>query len=1150
MGLLDLLTKAKENYDRIREEQKKRSLLSQLGRAASAIVPDSVEQSLSRAFSPIISGAKETARQAAINTAASLPIVGPAISAARTVQQNAPLIKKALLSEPVQKFVQGNEAEAERLRSEGRPLAAALQPGFSGARGALELTGVPSIARALTGFGSQLVQDVTGASRNPENTNLASSIFNPNYKEVNVPRNLGAELLFGRGSFKTPFAEAQAGGELSSRLAQAGKPKTAAAALFGLPVLQALSVEPGFSPGKAGKEVAENIAKKEAFNAAEYIAEQTAKRTAAEVAGSPGIVQRIRNFGNVARQGIADATVPLTDPLMSFEKRTGSKIIPQKDVRLQIDRVLRADTLANQFIRDSGIEKVIQDVPDLGAFDQYLIARQSADVAKQGIKTGRDLGKDAALVQSLAPTYEPFAQKVTQYSHGLLDYVTQNGLIGREAADALKAKFPNYVPLNRVFSEVEQAIGEGVGKTTRGVANLSKQTVVQKLEGSARGIANPLQSLLEKTYDAFRQGERNKAANMLADYSHLEGNPFGLRAVKEAADAESGAYFTYLKNGVKQIVEAPPEIAAAAKSLKVQQMDTLLRVLAVPNRIFKAGTTGLNVPFVVANSVKDLWTSLNLSPSALNTVLNPVVFLKGLTSVVKLSRKDDVLFNAAMRDAALQTSFDIARNQANQTLKGIRAGRGVATKTLYTVTRPSEFLRAVEDIVGRSEELSRLIQYEGIGKKLLKEGASQDTARLLAADAARSTTANFARRGTWGNVLGAILPYFNSSVQGSRTLIRAMKERPGRTSAMIATSIFMPVSAATAWNLSDPKRKAAYDDIDEFEKENNIILVPPNPTQDEQGRWNVIKIPMPAGLSSLTIPVRKGVETMAGTGDVGFGDVVQGLLGAVSPINLDVSSGAPASEKFSRAVSNLVPQAIKPTVEAVTNTNLFTGRKQVPPSLENLPPELQVRDYTSGLARIVGNALNVSPIKTEEFVKGTFGQVGSQALNLADSLLAAKGVIPPSQVGGESIKENFLRRFSKAYGGTLESDAYANVQQYMDKEDVAAAQLKARAQQLDQELVGLSSEEANAKYQSIKASDPALAAKLDDVIQERKLGLSSVDKAVKSLGVKSGARAQYVYDQLQQLSSDEERKALWEDYVAKKIITDEVAAQLRTLIGK
>lgn len=383
-----------------------------------------------------------------------------------------------------------------------------------------------------------------------------------------------------------------------------------------------------------------------------------------------------------------------------------------------------------------------------------------------------------------------------------------------------------------------------------------------------------------------------------------------------------------------------------------------------------------------------------------------------------------------------------------------------------------------------------------------------------------------------------------------------MSERPGRTSAMVATSLFMPVAAATAWNMSDPERRKIYmgdpsipgSGIEEFEKEGNIILIPPGAKQDEQGRWEVYKIPMPAGLSSLTIPIRRALESMSGSDPVGFGDIAQGLIGAVSPVNVDFNSEAPFAEKASRAVANLVPQAIKPTIEAVTNTNLFTGRKQVPASMENLPPELQVRDYTSGLARILGGAMNASPIKVEEFVKGTFGQVGSQALNLADSALAGAGVIPKSQIGGESIAGNFTRRFKRAYGGAQDNKAYDEVRKFSEQGDRAAADLKVKAQKIDADLLTLTPEEATARFNTIVKSDPKLADKIRDIAEERQLGLTSVEKEIKGLTVEM--RAQYIYEKLQGLGSDAERAAFWEDYTRKKIISDNVAKRLRELIGK
>lgn len=905
----------------------------------------------------------------------------------------------------------------------------------------------------------------------------------------------------------------------------------------------ALDITPGGfdDAGKAGvKAVVRQT--DEAFDVAKYVGEQVGKQKAARSLGKPGIGGRVVGAYRDLKNKFVDFTAPIEDKLAAYEKTQRATVLPSRNIRYQIDRTLRADALAGQFIKDSGFENVISKVDNLDEFEQYLIARQGADVAAQGIKTGRDLTKDTKLVEALGPKYEPFAQQVTQYSHKLLDYVTDSGLISKELSDSLKVKYPNYVPLKRIFSEVEEAVGIPSNIKQGGPASLSKQTVVQKLEGSDREIQNPLESLYERTYEAFRQGERNKAANILADYVDLEGNPFALKKISKGADSSTGSYVTLLKNGKKQIWETTPEIAQAAKNLGTEQLNALMKIIAAPVRIFKVGTTGLNIPFTVFNVARDLVSSVIFSPAAESTVLNPAVFLKALGGVVKHGE----LYDDMVHSAAMITSFDIARDFAKRSVKQARAQKNLVSRIKYKVTTPKEWLRTVEDVIGRSEELSRAIQFEGMQRRLLAQGANPENAKLLAAEAARMTTANFARRGEWGRITGVMLPYLNAGTQGVRTMINSFAKRPARTITGVTSTLLFPMAAVSAWNLSDPTRKAAYDDIEEFEKEGNFIIIPPNPTKDERGRWNVIKIPLPPGVGSLALPVRKFVEQLHGIDQIAFSDLAEATLGAVSPVSFTLDEDQTAVENIGRNLSQLTPQALKPSLEGFTNKNFYTGQPQVPDNLKDLPADLQVYPWTSGTARKVGGALGVSPIKVEAFTKGTLGQVGSQVLNASDRALAAAGLIPKDQIGGESVGQNIVRRSSKATGGRVKDRVFADVAKYMEEEDANNARLRVQAQGIVSELEGQPVGAQKARVLQLRLENPQLADRVQSYLEDQQLGIEPIDRAVLSLGVKNGARARYIYEQMLKLPESERYNYLV-DQRRKKIATDTVFKQVQRL---
>ena len=835
------------------------------------------------------------------------------------------------------------------------------------------------------------------------------------------------------------------------------------------------------------------------FDVDKYVSEQVGKRTLAKEPGKLGPKAQVGSFLENAKAKLVDFTAPIEDVLNAATKKSGVKLLPSQDIHNQIDRALRAPTLAGQFVKDNGLVDVIRKVDNPDALDQYLIARHAIELDTRGVTTGRDIAKDTTLVKALGPKYEKEAATVVGYSRKLLDYSVDSGLISPELASALKERYPDYVPFSRVFTEIEKK-GGGTGG---GVASLSRQTAVQKIVGSEREVESPIESLLAKTGDVFKQGEKNKAAQLLAGYKDLPGNPFQL---KEVPKGETRPHtISVFENGEKKVYETTPEIAQAAKSLNVQQLNILGKIFALPTRVARLGLTGINIPFIGANIVRDQATAFINSDRALKTSLaNPLNFTRALFSALK----HDELYDEMVRAGGAGTSFDISRNQVEQTVKGIRAGRNAGSKALYLAKNPGELLRAVEDIVGRAEEVARIQQYRGTKNAALKEGMDPKEATIEAARAARDTTINFARRGEWGTVLNSALLYMNAGIQGSRTFLRNAKNKPVSTAAKTAVAIFTPVSIATAWNLNDPKRKEAYEDIAEYEKENNLIIVPENPTKDADGKWNVIKIPLEQSTNNLASIVRRSFEAANGLDPISFGDIANNLVGTVSPV--DPKSG----------ISSFVPQAIKPSLEATVNKNLFTGYPIVPRGMENLSPENQVRPTTSGTARGIGKITGKSPIQTEAFIKSTFGGVGEQALNASDNAFAAAGVIPKEQVGGKSILEGIVGRFGKASGGETESKVYDALDKAaQEKADYKAKNVRPIYDQAQQLKAEGKEDEAQALVE--KLSD-------DDYEIYKAIRTAEKSKKTKELQVELSP----VYEQIQALIAEdrlEEAQQIVED---------------------
>jgi len=79
-------------------------------------------------------------------------------------------------------------------------------------------------------------------------------------------------------------------------------------------------------------------------------------------------------------------------------------------------------------------------------------------------------------------------------------------------------------------------------------------------------------------------------------------------------------------------------------------------------------------------------------------------------------------------------------------------------------------------------------------------------------------------------------------------------------------------------------------------------------------------------------------------------------------------------------------QAVKPLFEAITNRSAFTGTEIVPYYKLGQQPGYQANPQTNELARLLGEFLNISPIKIEYVLKGYTGTLGGYALSVADSV--------------------------------------------------------------------------------------------------------------------------------------------------------------------
>nr|DAN74487.1 MAG TPA: Large polyvalent protein associated domain 38 [Caudoviricetes sp.] len=744
------------------------------------------------------------------------------------------------------------------------------------------------------------------------------------------------------------------------------------------------------------------------INTNDYVNDLVKEQKLARKGEQPTLRERWQDFKADMREKFVDRFAPIEDKIKNQSE--------QLEMRNAIDRTLRADGISEAFIRDNNFDKLItgfKNKKELQTFEQALIAKHALELESNGVETGRDIAKDKALVKATDKRFAKEFKQVREYSDKVLQQTVDYGLISQDTANYLRKKYPDYIPFDRIFSdkEINTQMKHGVGV---GEASLSTQSIIQRIEGSSRSIDSPLNALITKTQDMVRQGERNKTAELLASYAKDPKNPFQLRELKPDETADGRPTISYLDNGKKRTFLAAPEVARAAKNMNREQMGIILRALATPARLLRMGATTVNAGFTMANVVKDFVGATINSKGGLNSMNS-----KSIVSALGAAfHHNGDLYAEMQREGVLGNIYELTRNASDLNLNEIRSHKNILTRSLHNAKSP---LKTLENTIGRSEDFGRALQYVANKKYAKRKGMSESEAIKFAADQARWNSTNFLRSGTYGKAINAIVPYSNANIQGQRITLRRMKENPARYTGKIALGIVAPTIAAMAWNYADEERKKVMENIPEYVKENNVVVVSPNAKYNkEQNKWEgVYLVPVPPQFSPLHRQLHNMVKsTMTGQQfdvDKTVGDAVEQVT-TVNPMEIR------------RTGAQYVPQAVKPFMETWANKNLYTGQEVVPEGMKNLDGKDQWDNSTSLTARKVGELTGLSPKQIDNAFRTSTAGGGQNLLHGMDFAIAKATGASDDEIKGRSMLDSVVGRFYAPKGTSQSSYFYQSLE--------------------------------------------------------------------------------------------------------------------------
>lgn len=689
---------------------------------------------------------------------------------------------------------------------------------------------------------------------------------------------------------------------------------------------------------------------------------------------SGGLIQKIKDIKDQLRHHLVDDSTAYEQYLTKGHDKE-SKLAREalkEDIRNDIDKVRSSDMIAQQFIRDNGLAEFGKmSTKDLNEFQQYLIARRhAADLHKQGINTGRDLDMDLAIIDKYKKKFTEQEKIYRNFNKQLLNYMEDNGLISKELHSKLNQNTA-YTPYQRLMDDVSSFTGN-----SQQLGNLNSEQVIKKMKGSDRTILNPIEATMSNTMRIINEGQRNIAARKIAE------NAFSERRLRDGEKPRAG-YDTlnFIENGKKVSYEVPKMVASEMKRLNrvlPEGAEKVINVLSMPAKTLRGGATSLNPIFAASNLIRDQLQTTITGNIGTNIKGTP----KALLATFGFGEKADNLRAELSRQGIIGSEYRQTYGYKQGDLMAeLQKEHHLSKKAADRLKHPID---ALNDLIGRTEYFTRAQQYFGT-----------DGDATAKSQAARNNTLNFSRGGEAIMVINKIVPFLNAGVQGGRQMTNQLIKRPARTALALAAWAGIAM-AAKGISESDEKKKELYDRVSDYEKKTNLVLFNEDAKYNpETGRIDgLVKIPIPQFLYPITDSMNN------------IKDSPDALLKTASNI-FEVFTGLDTENP----VNQLTPTAIKPFIEAATNTNTFTKQDIVSDYDKNKLPQDKGAKYTTGAARFLSSLTGVDAPIIDNFISNWSGGLGK---DLAKTLTDNPDNQKDSGGIGRIFTEGAYRRFGSA----------------------------------------------------------------------------------------------------------------------------------------
>ena len=637
-------------------------------------------------------------------------------------------------------------------------------------------------------------------------------------------------------------------------------------------------------------------------------------------------------------------------------------------------------------VLDELLNGEMPEIADISEAAQMLIfTRQKISEAKKnGLKpvfgyevTAYDSQLEAERLLKANPEFDALAKRVYAYFDDLLQYRIDAGLDTQKHVDAMKKRYPNYVPTMRV---------EGTeGKTARR-ARRNGGIVVSNAIGRAVGgdaVIMPLHTAMSrKTVAVMKNAGLNQFGEQLVQSWNQDKSIPGVNKVElldysstdQYVDSEelyvpvTNNVFSVLRGNDRYNITMDEGLTAAMKAFEPDRFASYGTAKAMKklNDIFKAMNTAWSPWFLIKNAVRDFQDAGFYSTD--------------MKTWVKMFHhaKNQIRHNGEIwqQYQALGGSYASMLDYTTGMVKEPK-------NKLGKLWARFELLQQQVEAAPRLAEFMTILANKGGSKTVdgVKTGKFTQNDLMEAMLGAADITTNFARGGSVTKALNRYLvPFLNPSVQGFDKFIR---NATGVRSVQAAGKLIL--SAAIWGILPQILNELMWWDDDEWKdipastKSNYYLIKLPGKFFGD-GYW--IKIPKGRAVAVLGTLAVYGKEKLDGE-DVKFSDVFEVIKSNIAPTDI-----------FNQNIATAWTQTklLNPDNPGTTwyGGNIESDR------LQNYRPGERYDEKTDELSKLLGKTFNLSPKKINYLLdqySGIFGDIllplMTPATNAASKLLAA-----------------------------------------------------------------------------------------------------------------------------------------------------------------